>query len=100
MIIGVKRSKHEVVQLPPSRDKVKKEQTCPHSAQETSSYLYIKYLQHMHIYIYIYIYIICSVFNYCDRNVYFREMIRTQISDEFLETFEQSVLKLRGSVTH
>ena len=58
----------------------------------------------IHIYIkiyslYIYIYIECSVFKYCDRNVYFTEKSRTQVADNFVETFEQSVLKLRGSVT-
>ena len=39
----------------------------------------------------------CSGFNFCDRNVYFTEMIRTQLTDDFVETVEQSVQKLMGS---
>jgi len=99
LIIGVNRSKREPAQLPPSRAKVRKERTCPHSVQGASSYLDIENLQHIYIYIYIYIYIMCSVFNYCDRNVYFTKMSRTQVTDDFVETFEQSVLKLSGFVT-
>ena len=50
-------------------------------------------------YIYIYIYIMCSGFNYCDRNVNFTQMNRTQVTGDFLVSFEHSVLKLWGSVT-
>jgi hypothetical protein len=53
LITGVHRSKCEVARLPPSRAKVKKERTCPHGGQGTSSYLYTKHLQHIYKYIYL-----------------------------------------------
>ena len=41
----------------------------------------------------------CSGLNVCDPNVYCTEMSRTQVTDNFLESFEQSVLKLSRSCT-
>jgi len=46
-----------------------------------------------------YTFITCSEFNYCDQNVCFTEISRTQVTDDFVESFEQSVQRLRVSVT-
>jgi len=87
LIIRLNRSQREAAPLLPSRAKVKEEWTCSHNGQGTRSYLRTKDLQHIYIYththIYIYIYITCSGYKYYDQNVYFTEISRTQVTDDF-----------------
>ena len=83
LIMGVNRSQREAAQLPQTTVKIQKQWTCFHRALWTISNLYTRHTEHIYIYIYIYIYKMCSGYKYCDPNVYFTEMRRTQITVVF-----------------